>query len=58
LDLIDWLLVAASIACTVYICVNLTAIFERQGDWLPMPTCLVSVVGTLLVLEACRRVIG
>ena len=55
--LIDWLLVAASIACTVYICVNLTAIFERQGDWLPMDRA-VSIVGTLLVMEACRRVIG
>jgi TRAP transporter 4TM/12TM fusion protein len=55
--LLDWLLVAASIACTVYICVNLTAIFERQGDWLPMDR-LVSLVGTLLVMEACRRVIG
>jgi len=55
--LIDWLLVAASIACTVYICINLTAIFERQGDWLPMDRA-VSIIGTLLVMEACRRVIG
>ena len=53
----DWLLAAAGVACTVYICVNLTAIFERQGDWLPADR-LVSIVGTLLVLEACRRVIG
>ncbi|MBL0712739.1 MAG: TRAP transporter permease, partial [Desulfosarcina sp.] len=29
----------------------------RQGDWLPTDI-FVSVVGTLLVLEACRRVIG
>ncbi len=36
---------------------NLTDIFERQGDWLPSDL-VVSVVGTLLVLEACRRVIG
>jgi TRAP-type uncharacterized transport system fused permease subunit len=36
---------------------NLTAIFERQGDWLPADR-LVSIAGTLLVLEACRRVIG
>ena len=55
--LIDWVLVLAAIVCTGYICVNLTAIFERQGDWLPADL-LVSVVGTLLVLEACRRVIG
>jgi TRAP-type uncharacterized transport system fused permease subunit len=51
------LLVLTAIACTGYICVNLTAIFERQGDWLPADL-VVSVVGTLLVLEACRRVIG
>ncbi|MGA6926819.1 MAG: TRAP transporter permease, partial [Desulfosarcina sp.] len=53
----DWLLVAASIACTAYICINLGDIFDRQGDWLPVDR-LVSIVGTLLVLEACRRVIG
>jgi TRAP transporter 4TM/12TM fusion protein len=54
---LDWLLVAASVYCTAYICINLTDIFERQGDWLPADR-LVSAIGTLLVLEACRRVIG
>jgi len=54
---LDWLLVAASVACVVYICYNLTAIFERQGDWL-RSDLVVSIIGTLLVLEACRRVIG
>jgi len=54
---LDWLLVIASVSCTAYICYNLTAIFERQGDWL-RSDLLVSVLGTLLVLEACRRVIG
>jgi TRAP transporter 4TM/12TM fusion protein len=54
---LDWILVALSIYCTVYICTNLTAIFERQGDWL-VHDRVVSVIGTLLVLEACRRVIG
>jgi TRAP transporter 4TM/12TM fusion protein len=53
----DWILVLASVSCVAYICVNLTAIFERQGDWLPADR-VVSIVGTLLVLEACRRVIG
>lgn len=53
----DWVLVLASVGCVAYICVNLTAIFERQGDWLPADR-VVSLVGTLLVLEACRRVIG
>ena len=54
---LDTLLVLASVTCTVYICYNLTAIFERQGDWLPSDLWI-SVIGTLLVLEACRRVIG
>ena len=53
----DWLLAAIAIYCTAYICFNLTAIFERQGDWLPADR-VVSIIGTLLVLEACRRVIG
>jgi TRAP transporter 4TM/12TM fusion protein len=55
--IVDWLLVMAAVGCTVYISVNLTAIFERQGDWLPADRW-VSIVGTILVLEACRRVIG
>ena len=54
---LDWLLVAMSVYCTFYICNNLTAIFERQGDWL-IQDKVVSIIGTLLVLEACRRVIG
>ena len=54
---IDWILAVAAIYCTAYICVNLTAIFERQVDWLDADR-IVSVVGTLLVLEGCRRVIG
>ena len=55
--IVDWVLVLASIYCTYYIISNLTAIFERQGDWLPSDR-IVSIIGTLLVLEACRRVIG
>jgi len=53
----DWALVIVSVYCTFYICYNLTAIFERQGDWLKSDL-LVSIIGTVLVLEACRRVIG
>ena len=55
--ILDWLLIAAAVTCTGYICLNLTEIFERQGDWLPADLT-VSIIGTLLVLEACRRVIG
>lgn len=54
---LDWILVALSVYCTFYICNNLSAIFERQGDWL-IQDQVVSIIGTLLVLEACRRVIG
>jgi TRAP transporter 4TM/12TM fusion protein len=53
----DWILVALSVYCTFYICNNLIEIFERQGDWL-LQDKVVSIIGTLLVLEACRRVIG
>jgi TRAP transporter 4TM/12TM fusion protein len=54
---LDWILVALSVYCTFYIINDLTAIFERQGDWL-LRDRIVSIIGTLLVLEACRRVIG
>ena len=53
----DWVLVLLSVVCVVYICYNLNAIFERQGDWLPADL-VISIIGTVLVLEACRRVIG
>ncbi|MFH1155576.1 MAG: TRAP transporter permease [Pseudomonadota bacterium] len=55
--LADWLLVAASVTCTAYICINLTAIFERQGDWL-RADLWISIIGCILVMEACRRCIG
>jgi len=55
--LLDWVLALSGIYCTYYICINLTAIFERQGDWLAADR-IVSIIGVLLVLEACRRVIG
>ncbi|MCG8564908.1 MAG: TRAP transporter permease [Desulfobacterales bacterium] len=55
--ILDWILVILSIYTTAYICIHLTDIFERQGDWL-FHDRVVSALGTLLVLEACRRVIG
>jgi TRAP transporter 4TM/12TM fusion protein len=54
---LDWVLIAAAVYCTAYICIHLTEIFERQGDWLTQDL-VVSIIGTVLVLEACRRVIG
>ena len=55
--ILDWTLVFLSIVCVSYIIYNLNAIFERQGDWLPSDLSI-SIIGTILVLEACRRVIG
>jgi TRAP transporter 4TM/12TM fusion protein len=55
--ILDWTLVILSIVCVSYIIYNLNAIFERQGDWLPSDLAI-SVIGMILVLEACRRVIG
>ncbi|MCF8077449.1 MAG: TRAP transporter permease, partial [Desulfotignum sp.] len=54
---LDWMLAGLSIYCTYYICGNLSDIFDRQGDWL-FQDRVVSIMGVLLVLEACRRVIG
>ncbi len=54
---LDLGLVALTVYCVLYLNVNLLDIFERQGDWIPSDI-VVSVIGVLLVLEACRRVIG
>ena len=55
--ILDWTLVILSVVCVSYIIYNLNAIFERQGDWLPGDLAI-SIIGMILVLEACRRVIG
>ncbi len=55
--LIDLILVGLAIYCTSYIIINLLDIFDRQGDWIPADR-VVSWIGILLVMEACRRVIG
>jgi TRAP-type uncharacterized transport system fused permease subunit len=54
---LDICLVMLAFFCTFYISYNLNEIFARQGDWLPMDFW-VSIIGIVLVLEACRRVIG
>jgi len=53
----DLCLAGAAVFCCYYIVANLLEIVERQGDWLVRDQ-VVSVLGVLLVLEACRRVIG
>ncbi|KIX15805.1 permease [Dethiosulfatarculus sandiegensis] len=55
--LIDIFLAGLSMYCAFYIVYNLQDIFDRQGDWL-FTDFLVSGIGIILVLEACRRVIG
>ncbi len=55
--ILDLCLAAAAMYCCYYIVHNLLAIVERQGDWL-LSDFVVSVLGVILVLEACRRVIG
>ncbi len=54
---LDLGLIGLTLYCVLYLDFNLLAIFERQGDWLPQDVW-VGVIGTVLVLEACRRVIG
>ncbi len=54
---LDLGLVGLTIYGVFYVNYNLLEIFERQGDWLPSDV-VVGVIGILLVLEACRRVIG
>ncbi len=54
---LDMALAAASLYCAYYVVYNLQAIFDRQGDWI-LSDYLVSGLGILLMLEACRRVIG
>ena len=54
---IDFFLVALSFGIGAYIFFGLEDIFLRQGDW-NQTDMVVSVIAILLVLEACRRVIG
>jgi len=54
---LDLHLAAASVGCCFYVVYYLNDIYDRQGDWI-FSDVLVSVIGILLVLEACRRVIG
>ncbi len=53
----DLVLAAASICCCLYVIHYLDDIYARQGNWI-FSDVVVSIAGILLVLEACRRVIG
>ena len=54
---VDLILVAISVAVGAYIFIDLTGIFDRQGDWSQWDIT-VGITLVLLVLEATRRVIG
>jgi len=54
---LDLLLVGVSVYCCFYLVYYLDDIYNRQGDWI-LSDIVVSIVGILLVAEACRRVIG
>ena len=54
----DWILVIASIACAVYIAVELDGLLFRAGAQFTNADVVVGVVGTLLILEFSRRAAG
>jgi TRAP transporter 4TM/12TM fusion protein len=54
----DWILVVASIACAVYITVELDGLLFRAGAQFTTGDVIVGFCGTLLVLEFARRTSG
>ena len=53
----DWLLSAASVFATLYIPANLRYIVNNIGNY-GTAQIIVGVLGILLLMEACRRVVG
>jgi TRAP transporter 4TM/12TM fusion protein len=54
----DWILVAASIACAVYVAVELDGLLFRAGAQFTNGDVVTGLVGTLLILEFSRRAAG
>ncbi len=54
----DWLLIAASIACCIYLYVELEGLLFRAGAIPDTGDIIVGLVGTLIVLEFARRTAG
>ncbi len=54
----DWVLVLASIACAVYIAIELDGLLFRAGAQFTTGDVIAGFVGTLLVLEFARRTSG
>ncbi len=56
--IVDLVLIAASVACLVYVAVNLEALLFRAGVLPTFWDMIVGIVGTLLVIELTRRTAG
>ncbi len=54
----DWILVAASIACSVYIVIELDGLLFRAGAQFTTGDVISGFIGTMLVLEFTRRAAG
>ena len=54
----DWILVIASIACAVYVAVELDGLLFRAGAQFTTGDVVSGVIGTLIVLEFARRAAG
>ncbi len=54
----DWVLVLASIACAVYIAIELDGLLFRAGAQFTTGDVIVGFIGTMMVLEFARRTSG
>jgi TRAP transporter 4TM/12TM fusion protein len=54
----DWILVALSIACAVYVTIELDGLLFRAGAQFTPGDVICGVVGTFLILELARRTTG
>ncbi len=53
----DWVLAAASVGATAFIPLNLNYLINNVGKY-GTPEIIVGIIGILLLMEACRRVVG
>lgn len=53
----DWILAAAALVVTLYIPVNLDYVVRNIGNY-GMTQVVIGILGVLLLMEACRRVVG
>lgn len=53
----DWILAALAVYCILYIPFNYAYIIKNVGNYTPFDIA-VGVIGILILMEACRRVVG